>query len=85
MFTGFEEEEGKDGTGSSLEKLYLHMESVLDIFIDRVSEIQALFGRRPSVIHGVWHHAEQPFKDTMRTSLLQKVKYLSMYGQNIIG
>ena len=36
------------------------------------------------VLNGIWHHGNHPFKEKFLTLLLQKVKFLPMYGQNII-
>lgn len=89
---------GEDGTESGLEKPYLDMEPVVDIFIDKGGDVLRQFidcfllewnsssvrVEAKCVLYGVWHHSKLPFKDTMFTTLLQKVKCLPMYGQNII-
>ncbi|KAE8686089.1 Auxin transport protein BIG [Hibiscus syriacus] len=36
------------------------------------------------VLYGVWHHGKHSFKETVLAALLQKVKCLPMYGQNIV-
>ncbi|KAK6913403.1 LOW QUALITY PROTEIN: E3 ubiquitin ligase UBR4, C-terminal [Dillenia turbinata] len=89
---------GEDGTESGLEKSCLDMEPVVNIFTDKDGTVLRHFidcfllewnsssvrAEAKSVIYGVWHHAKQSFRETMLTALLQKVKNLPMYGQNII-
>ena len=41
-------------------------------------------GEAKCVLYGIWYHGKQLFKETMLTVLLQKVKVLPMYGQNIM-
>ncbi|CAI9109909.1 OLC1v1009837C1 [Oldenlandia corymbosa var. corymbosa] len=88
---------GEDGAESGLEKSYLDMESVVGIFTendgDALKQFVDLFllewnsssvrVEAKGVLNGIWHHGNQPFKETMLTVLLQKVKSLPMYGQNI--
>ncbi|KAK9267725.1 hypothetical protein L1049_010158 [Liquidambar formosana] len=89
---------GEDGTESGLEKPYLDMEPVVDIFTDKGGDVLRQFidcflrERNSSsvrveakfVLYGVCHHGKQSVKETMLMALLQKVKCLPMYGQNII-
>lgn len=89
---------GEDGTESGLEKSFLDMEAVVDIFSDKGGDVLGQFvdcfllewnsssvrTEAKSVLYGAWHHGKQPFKETMLMALLQKVKNLPMYGQNIV-
>lgn len=89
---------GEDGAESSLEKSYLDMEAAVDVFTDRGGDISKQFidcfllewnsstvrAEAKLVLYGVWHHAKQSFKEILLTALLQKVKILPMYGQNIV-
>ncbi|XP_057491487.1 auxin transport protein BIG-like isoform X2 [Actinidia eriantha] len=89
---------GEDGTESGLEKSYLDMESVVDIFTAKGGDTLRQFidcfllewnsssvrSEAKCVLYGVWHHGKQSFKETMLTAILYKVKCLPMYGQNII-
>ncbi|GAV60100.1 ZZ domain-containing protein/E3_UbLigase_R4 domain-containing protein [Cephalotus follicularis] len=89
---------GEDGTESGLEKSYLDMEVVVDIFTDKGGDVLRQFidcfllewnsssvrGEAKCVLYGLWHHGKHSFKETMLISLLQKVKSLPMYGQNIV-
>ncbi|OVA16901.1 zinc finger protein [Macleaya cordata] len=88
----------EDGTESGLEKSYLDMEQAVDIFNDRDGTILKQFidcfllewnstsvrVEAKCVLYGIWHHGKQSFRETMLTALLQKMKCLPMYGQNII-
>uniref|UniRef100_A0A6N2MZV9 Auxin transport protein BIG n=1 Tax=Salix viminalis TaxID=40686 RepID=A0A6N2MZV9_SALVM len=89
---------GEDGTESGLEKSYLDMEAVVDIFADKGGDVLGQFvdcfllewnsssvrTEAKSVLYGAWHHGKQPFKEAMLMALLQKVKNMPMYGQNIV-
>ncbi|KAA8547874.1 hypothetical protein F0562_004303 [Nyssa sinensis] len=89
---------GEDGTESGVEKSYLDMEPVVDVFTDKGGDIVRQFidcfllewnsssvrVEAKCVLYGVWHHGKQSFKETMLMNLLQKVKCLPMYGQNVI-
>lgn len=89
---------GEDGNEPGLEKLYLDMEPVVDVFTEKDGDTLRQFidlfllewssssvrAEAKSVLYGIWHHGNQSFKETMLTVLLQKVKCLPMYGQNII-
>ncbi|KAF5725427.1 auxin transport protein BIG isoform X1 [Tripterygium wilfordii] len=88
----------EDGIESGIEKTYLDMEAVVDIFTDKNDDILGQFidcfllewnsnsvrAEAKFVLCGVWHHGKHSFKEAMLTSLLQKVKCLPMYGQNIV-
>ncbi|KAI4389290.1 hypothetical protein MLD38_001530 [Melastoma candidum] len=88
---------GEDGDVSS-EKSYLDMEAVADIFAYRDGHILTQFidsfllawnlssvrSEAKSVLHGIWHHGKQSLKETLLVTLLQKVRSLPMYGQNIV-
>ncbi|XP_047167509.1 auxin transport protein BIG [Vigna umbellata] len=88
----------EDGAESGSEKSYLDMEAAVDVFTDKSSHILKQFidcfllewnsisvrAEAKLVLYGVWHHAKPIFKETILSSLLQKVKFLPMYGQNIV-
>lgn len=88
----------EDGMESGSEKSCLDMESVVDIFSDRGGDVLKQFidyfllewnsssvrSEAKSVLYGVWHHAKHSVRETMLVALLQKVKCLPMYGQNIV-
>nr|XP_011467865.1 PREDICTED: auxin transport protein BIG [Fragaria vesca subsp. vesca] len=87
----------EEGAESSVEKSYVDMESVIDIFSDKDGDVLKQFidcfllewnsssvrVEAKCVLYGVWHHAKQSFKEAMLMALLQKIKFLPMYGQNI--
>ncbi|KAL2618196.1 hypothetical protein AAZX31_08G246400 [Glycine max] len=89
---------GEDGAESGSEKSYLDMEAAVDVFTDKSSNILKQFidcfllewnsitmrAEAKLVLYGVWHHAKPTFKETILKELLQKVKFLPMYGQNIV-
>ncbi|KAL0540634.1 hypothetical protein IC582_020643 [Cucumis melo] len=88
---------GEDGSDSALEKSYLDMETMVNIFIDKGSNVLSHFidcfllewnsssvrAEAKGVVCGIWHHGKQTFKETLLMALLQKVKNLPMYGLNI--
>ncbi|KAK2663188.1 hypothetical protein Ddye_001762 [Dipteronia dyeriana] len=88
----------EDGGDSGSEKSYLDMETVVDIFTDKGGDVLRQFidcfllewnsssvrTEAKCVLYGAWHHGKPAFKETMLMNLLQKVKYLPMYGQNIV-
>ncbi|KAF8012749.1 hypothetical protein BT93_I0796 [Corymbia citriodora subsp. variegata] len=87
-----------DGNDPSSEKSYLDMEAAVDIFTNKGGEVLTQFidcfllewnsssvrSEAKCVLHGIWHHGKLSLKETLSMSLLQKVKRLPMYGQNII-
>lgn len=89
---------GEDGTESSLEKSYLDMEPAVDVFNEKGGDVLMQFVdcfllewnsssvrvEAKCVLYGAWHHGKQSFKENMLMVLLQKVKSLPMYGQNIM-
>ncbi|KAL4322754.1 hypothetical protein S245_049914 [Arachis hypogaea] len=89
---------GEDGAESGSEKSYLDMEAAVEVFTDKSGNILKQFidcfllewnsstvrAEAKSVLYGAWHHAKSMFKETLLTALLQKVKFLPMYGQNIV-
>ncbi|CAI0553248.1 unnamed protein product [Linum tenue] len=89
---------GEDGTESSSEKLYLDMEAAVDIFTDKDGDTLRQFvycfllewnsssvrAEAKCVLYGTWHHGKHSFKEMMLVALLQKVKNLPVYGQNIV-
>lgn len=88
---------GEDGTESGLEKSYMDVEPVVDVFADKTGDLLRQFidcfllewnsssvrAEAKCVLYGVSHHARQSFKETILMVLLQKVKFLPIYGQNI--
>ncbi|GMH20638.1 hypothetical protein Nepgr_022479 [Nepenthes gracilis] len=86
-----------EGTESGSEKSFLDMEAVVDVFCDKGGDVLMQFidcfllewnsssvrAEAKCVLYGVWHHGKQSFKGAMLAALLQKVKCLPMYGQNI--
>ncbi|KAL6498614.1 hypothetical protein OROHE_026555 [Orobanche hederae] len=89
---------GEEGSESPMDKSYMDMEQVLNIFTDRGDDCLRQFidtfllewnsstvrGEAKCVLLGAWHHGKLLFKENMLTVLLQKVKHLPLYGQNII-
>ncbi|KAK2986274.1 hypothetical protein RJ640_021843 [Escallonia rubra] len=89
---------GEDSSESGSEKSYLDMEPVVDVFTDKGGDVLRQFidsfllewnsssvrAEAKCVLHGVWHHGKHSFKETLLMTLLQKVKCLPMYGQNIM-
>ncbi|XP_023737665.1 auxin transport protein BIG [Lactuca sativa] len=95
---------GDEGTGtgtgseSGLDKSYMDMEPMVEIFADKGYDILRQFVdcfllewnsssvrvEAKCVLYGAWHHGKQSFKETMLAILLEKVKCLPMYGQNIM-
>ncbi|CAD5321836.1 unnamed protein product [Arabidopsis thaliana] len=89
---------GEDGHDSGLEKLYVDMEGVVDIFSANCGDLLRQFidffllewnsssvrTEAKSVIYGLWHHGRHSFKESLLAALLQKVRYLPAYGQNIV-
>ncbi|TQD82010.1 hypothetical protein C1H46_032473 [Malus baccata] len=89
---------GEEGTESGSEKSYVDMESLIYIFTDKGGDVLKQFidcfllewnsrsvrAEAKCVLYGVWHHAKPSVKETMVVTLLEKVKCLPMYGQNIV-
>lgn len=89
---------GEEGTDSGSEKSCLDMEQAVEIFSDKDGCVLRRFvdsfllewnsasvrHEAKCVLFGIWHHGKQSFKEVMLTALLQKVKSLPMYGQNIV-
>ncbi|XP_010694206.2 auxin transport protein BIG [Beta vulgaris subsp. vulgaris] len=88
---------GDDGTESGSEKSCLDMEVAVDIFTDKDGEVlrqfidcfllewnsSAVRAEAKCVLHGIWQHGKQLFKENMLRVLFEKVKCLPMYGPNI--
>ncbi|KAK1382896.1 hypothetical protein POM88_020631 [Heracleum sosnowskyi] len=87
---------GKDGNDSGSDKSYVDVEPLVDVFTNKTGDLLRQFidyllewnsssvrAEAKCVLHGVWHHARQPLKETILLALLQKVQFLPMYGQNI--
>ncbi|XVE72276.1 hypothetical protein DITRI_Ditri11bG0026400 [Diplodiscus trichospermus] len=89
---------GDDGIESGSEKSFVDMEVVVEIFTDKDGDVLRQFidlfllewnsssvrAEAKCVLYGVWHHGKHSFKETVLEALLQKVKCLPMYGQNIV-
>ncbi|XP_051119264.1 auxin transport protein BIG [Andrographis paniculata] len=89
---------GEEGSESTAEKSYMDMEQVLHVFTDRGDDFLRQFidtfllewnssivrAEAKCVVLGAWHHGKQPFKETLLSVLLQKVRHLPLYGQNVI-
>ncbi|KAL9261274.1 Auxin transport protein BIG-like protein, partial [Drosera capensis] len=88
---------GEDAADTSSEKSCLDMGTAVDIFSDKGNESLINFidcfllewnsssvrAEAKCLLYGIWHHGKQSFKESMMAALLQKVKQLPMYGQNI--
>nr|GMC67386.1 auxin transport protein BIG [Ipomoea batatas] len=82
---------------SSSEKTHFDMEAVVDVLVGKGGDILRQFidcfllewnsssvrMEAKCVLFGIWHHGDQSFKEALLTALLQKIKFLPMYGQNI--
>ncbi|ESQ49882.1 hypothetical protein EUTSA_v10019869mg [Eutrema salsugineum] len=89
---------GEDGHDSGLDKSYVDMEGVVDIFSAKDGDLLRQFidffllewnsssvrNEAKSVIYGLWHHGRHSFKESLLAALLQKVRCLPVYGQNIV-
>ncbi|KAI5665767.1 hypothetical protein M9H77_15620 [Catharanthus roseus] len=89
---------GDEGSDSGQEKSYIEMDPVMDVFSDKEGDTLRQFidlfllewnsssvrVEAKCVLFGIWHHGNQSFKETLLAVLLQKVKSLPMYGQNIV-
>ncbi|XP_060191553.1 auxin transport protein BIG isoform X1 [Lycium barbarum] len=82
---------------SGVEKTQLDMEAAVDVFSGKGDVLRQFIdcfllewnsssvrSESKSVLLGVWYHGNLAFKETLLTALLQKVKFLPMYGQNIV-
>ncbi|XP_057522070.1 auxin transport protein BIG [Amaranthus tricolor] len=88
---------GDDGIESNSEKFCFDMEVAVDIFTDMDGKVlrqfidcfllewnsSAVRVEAKCVLHGIWQHGKQYFKENMLRVLLGKVKCLPMYGPNI--
>ncbi|XVF31619.1 hypothetical protein REPUB_Repub17cG0006900 [Reevesia pubescens] len=89
---------GDDGIEPGSEKSFVDMEVVVEIFMGKGGDVLRQFidcfllewnsssvrAEAKCVLYGVWHHGKHSFKETVLAALLQKVKCLPMYGQNIV-
>ncbi|GMI69029.1 BIG, LOW PHOSPHATE-RESISTANT ROOT 1, DARK OVER-EXPRESSION OF CAB 1, TRANSPORT INHIBITOR RESPONSE 3 [Hibiscus trionum] len=89
---------GDDGVETGLEKSFVDMEMMVEIFTVKGADVLRQFidcfllewnsssvrVEAKGVLYGVWHHGKHSFKETVLAALLQKVKCLPMYGQNIV-
>ncbi|XP_021739381.1 auxin transport protein BIG-like [Chenopodium quinoa] len=88
---------GDDGLESSSEKSCLDMEVAVNIFTEKDGEVlrqfidcfllewnsSAVRSEAKCVLHGIWQHGKQLFKENMLKVLFEKVKCLPMYGPNV--
>ncbi|KAK8717695.1 hypothetical protein V6N13_044953 [Hibiscus sabdariffa] len=89
---------GDDGVETSLEKSFVDMEMMVEIFTVKGGDVLRQFidyfllewnsssvrVEAKDVLYGVWHHGKHSFKETVLAALLQKFKCLPLYGQNIV-
>ncbi|WOK95227.1 auxin transport protein BIG [Canna indica] len=89
---------GEDSTENGSEKTCMDMEQAVEIFSIKDGRVLRKFidcfllewnsssvrHEAKSVLYGLWHHGKQSFKEGLLTALLQKLKHLPMYGQNIL-
>ncbi|PKA57546.1 Auxin transport protein BIG [Apostasia shenzhenica] len=89
---------GDDGTESGSDKSFMDMEQAVEIFDDKDGSLLERFidtfllewnsasirHEAKCALYGIWHHGKLAFKASMLTTLLQKMKFLPMYGQNIV-
>ncbi|XP_073003648.1 auxin transport protein BIG [Typha latifolia] len=89
---------GEDGNESGLEKSCLDMEQAVEMFNNKDASVWRSFidsfllewnsasvrHEAKCVLHGIWYHGKISSKEAILSSLLQKVKFLPMYGQNIV-
>ncbi|XP_068642658.1 auxin transport protein BIG [Aristolochia californica] len=97
-FDAKKKKKGDDGNENGSEKAYMDMEPAVYIFSDKDGSTLRRFIdlfllewnsaavrlEAKCVLYGVWHHGKQQFKENMLKVLLEKVKYLPVYGQNIV-
>ncbi|KAG0465972.1 hypothetical protein HPP92_020136 [Vanilla planifolia] len=88
---------GDDGNENVSDKAFMDMEQAVEIFSDKDGHALKQFidsfllewnsasirFEAKCVLYGIWLHGKTSFKKFMLTTLLQKVKFLPMYGQNI--
>lgn len=88
----------EDGNESSLDKSCLDMEPAVNIFTNKDGDVLRRFinffllewnstsvrVEAKCVLYGIWHHGKQSFKEGLLKCLLEKMKTLPMYGQNIV-
>ncbi|KAF3783370.1 Auxin transport protein [Nymphaea thermarum] len=88
----------EDGTEAASDKVHLDMEFAIQLFTEENGKLLRSFIdsfllewnsttvrlEAKSVLSGIWHHGKLSFKETMLRELLQKVKWLPLYGQNIV-
>ncbi|KAJ0989688.1 hypothetical protein J5N97_008044 [Dioscorea zingiberensis] len=90
---------GEDhGTENGSEKTCLDMEQAVEIFSDKDGYFLRHFidsfllewnstsvrVEAKCVLYGIWYHGKQSSKEALLITLMQKVKCLPMYGQNIV-
>ncbi|KAK8916209.1 Auxin transport protein BIG [Platanthera zijinensis] len=89
---------GDDGNENGSDKVLLDMEKAIERFSDNDGFVLKRFIdtfllewnsssvriEAKCVLYGIWHHGKPAFKESMLTTLLGKVKYLPMYGPNIV-
>ncbi|KAJ3693241.1 hypothetical protein LUZ60_008721 [Juncus effusus] len=88
---------GEESSESS-EKSCMDMEQALDMFSEKDGVLLRRFvetfllqwssanvrNEAKCVLYGMWFHAKPQFKEFMLKELLNKVRFLPMYGQNIV-
>ncbi|CAN6479149.1 unnamed protein product [Victoria cruziana] len=98
LFDSKKKKKNEDGAEVAPDKVHLDMEFAIQMFTDDNGKLLKSFidcfllewnsttvrVEAKSVLSGMWHHGKLSFKETMLRELLQKVKWLPMYGQNIV-
>ncbi|RWW77221.1 hypothetical protein BHE74_00014631 [Ensete ventricosum] len=89
---------GEDTAENGSEKTCLDMEQAVEIFSTKDGQLLRKFidsfllewnsssvrHEAKNVLYGLWHHGKQSFKEGLLTALLEKLKQLPLYGQNIL-
>ncbi|THU64013.1 hypothetical protein C4D60_Mb01t21950 [Musa balbisiana] len=89
---------GEDTAENGSEKTCLDMEQAVEIFSTKDGQLLRKFidsfllewnsssvrHEAKNVLYGLWHHGKQSFQEGLLTALLEKLKQLPLYGQNIL-
>ncbi|PKU69107.1 auxin transport protein BIG [Dendrobium catenatum] len=89
---------GEEGNESGSDKSFMDMEQAVETFNDKDGSVLKRFIdsfllewnsesvrlEAKCILYGIWHHGKPSFKKSMLTALLGKVKFLPMYGPNIV-
>lgn len=89
---------GEDTAENGSEKTCLDMEQAVEIFSTKDGQLLRKFidsfllewnsssvrHEAKNVLYGLWHHGKQSFQEGLLTTLLEKLKQLPLYGQNIL-